>query len=125
MFNRLVDFLDKRHLIYNKHFGFRLHHSTDHAVFSIIDQKAIENHDYSCGIFVDFNKAFDSVNHNILLTKLEYYGIRGIVKDWFNSYLINRTQTVSLGSVISDVQTVFCGVPQGSLVLGPLLFLII
>ena len=58
-----------------------------------------------------------------MLTKLEYYGIRGVVKDWFNSYLSNRTQTVSHGSVISDMQTVFCGLPQGS-VLGPLLFLI-
>ena len=85
---------------------------------------ATEGHDYSCRTFPDFSKAFDTVNQNILFTKLEYYdGISGVVKDWFSSYLSNKTQTVSLGSVISQMHTVFCRVPQGS-VLGPLLFLI-
>ena len=72
-------------------------------------QKAIEDRDYSCGIFLDFGKAFDTVNHNILLSKLEFYGIRGVVKDWFTSYLRNRMLVVSLGSVNSDIQTVCCG----------------
>ena len=81
---------------------------------------AAEDHDYSYGILQDFSKAFDAVTHKILLSKLEYSAIRGFVEDWFSSYLSNRTQTVSLGSVISEMQTVFCGVPQGS-VLGPLL----
>ena len=85
---------------------------------------AAEDHDYSCGIFQNFSKPFDAVTHKILLTKLEYYAIRGFVRDWFSSYLSNRTQTVSLGSVISEMQTVFCGtLPQAS-VLRPLLFLI-
>ena len=72
MFNRLADFLEKRHLIYNKQFGFRSHHSTDHAVLSIIDQvqKAIEDRDYPCGIFLDFSKAFDTVSHNFYFQSL-------------------------------------------------------
>ena len=125
MYKRIIDFLNKRQLIYSKQFGFHSHYSTEYAVLSIIDQVqvAIESHDYSCGIFLDFSKAFDTVNHQILLTKLDYYGIRGVVKDWFTSYLSNRTQCVSLGAINSSTQTVSCGVPQGS-VLGPLLFLI-
>ena len=88
------------------------------AVLSIIDkiQKAIEDGNFSCGIFLDLSKAFETVNHQILLQKLEYYGIRGIINDWFKSYLYNRKQFVSLGSFKSDML-------QGS-VLGPILFLL-
>ena len=86
-------------------------------------QEAIENGEFSCGVFLDFSKAFDTVNHNILLSKLEHYGIRGIVKEWFMSYLINRRQFTSVGNTNSEEEIISCGVPQGS-VLGPLLFLI-
>ena len=117
--------IQSRYLIYSKQSWFRSHHSNDHAVLSIIDneQKATEDREYSCGVFLDFSKAFDTVNYEILLTKLEFYGIRGIVKYWFTSNLNNRKQFVSLGNTYSVKETVCFGVPQGS-VLGPLLFLI-
>ena len=77
---------------------------------------------FSCGVFIDLKKAFDTVDHKILLDKLNYYGLRGIDNQWFSSYLTNRTQTTEFNSYISDKEVVSCGVPQGS-VSGPLLFL--
>jgi retron-type reverse transcriptase len=125
MYNRLIDFIEKRNIFYNKQFGFRPKHSTDHAILSIIDkiQKAIDERDYSCGIFLDLSKAFDTVNHQILINKLKHYGIRGVAINWLISYLSNRKQLVSIGNVTSDQEIISCGVPQGS-VLGPLLFLL-
>ena len=100
-------------------------HSTDRAILSIVDkiQKAIEERNYSCGIFLDFSKAFDTVNHKILLGKLEHYGIRGIANDWFKSYLTDRQQVVMVNNTTSRKCNIICGIPQGS-VLGPLLFLV-
>ena len=77
----------------------------------------------SCGVFIDLKKAFETVNHDILLDKLNHYGSRGIINDWFSSYLKNRTQTTQVGHHVSDKAAVGCGVPQGS-ILGPLLFLL-
>ena len=106
-------------------FGFRSRHSTIHAVLSIVDkiQQAIENNQFSCRVFLDLSKAFDTVNHNILLNKLPHYGIRGIINTWFASYLKGREQTTEINNKISEKQVTLCGVPQG-LVLGPLPFLI-
>ena len=86
-------------------------------------QKAIKDREYSCAIFLDSSKAIDTVNHEMLLTKLEFYGIRGIVKDWFTAYLSNGKQFVSFGNTNSDKVNISGGVPQGT-VLGALLFLI-
>ena len=115
-----MDFLEKENILVDKQFGFRTNHSTDRAILSIIDkiQRAIDERDFSFRIFLDFSKAFDTVNHAILNKILEYYSIRGIASSWFSSYLNNRQQTVSVNNTTSAPATISCGVPQGS-VLGP------
>ena len=83
----------------------------------------MDNRKYSRGIFIDLKKAFDTVNHEILLTKLEHYGIRGVINSWFRSYLSDRRQSIETDKCISETETIVCGVSQGS-VLVPLLFLL-
>ena len=86
-------------------------------------REALDSSNFACGIFIDLQKAFDTVDHHILLKKLEHYGIRGLANNWFKSYLSNRKQFVTINGFNSSKQTLKYGVPQGS-VLGPLLFLI-
>ena len=95
------------------------------ALIEIINniKTAIDDDKFVCGIFLDLTKAFDTVNHQILLDKLHHYGVRGQTNDLFKSYLSNRKQYVKIGKSESSYQSINCGVPQGS-VLGPLLFLI-
>ena len=125
MFKRLYSFLELHNCIYELQFGFREKHSTNHALLSMTQQikDEIDKGNYAIGIFVDFQKAFDTVNHEILLRKLQHYGIRGISNKWFQSYLSNRKQYVSINNSDSDLKVIEHGVPQGS-ILGPLLFLV-
>ena len=120
-----MSFVKKQNILYQFQFGFRKGYSTEQAILEITDylKTAIDNKLYTCGIFLDFSKAFDTVNHNILLRKLEKYGIRGLPLQWFLSYLTNRAQFVQIVNVKSDLLSVKCGIPQGS-TLGPLLFLL-
>lgn len=125
MYNRLKSFLSKHNLFYESQYGFREQRSTEHAILDIVNkiQSNMDKGMFSCGVFIDLQKAFDTVNHSILLHKLSHYGIRGIVNDWFSSYLSNRIQTTQVGPHVSRKENTLCGVPQGS-VLGPILFLI-
>ena len=126
MYKRLIKFLEKKPIFSMKislASGVAAPLYTSFIAYSRQIQRAIEDKKISCGIFLDLSKAFDTVDHCILLKKLEYYGIRGIANDWFQSYLSNRKQFVTFVSVSSEPQLMTRGVPQGS-VLGPLLSLL-
>ena len=122
---RLYTFLNNNNHIYNLQFGFRQQYSTSHPLINITEniRKALDDGNIGCGVFVDLQKAFDTVDHQILLAKLNHYGIRGVSNDWFKSYLSNRNKYVSINGFDSGLTTINCGVHQGS-VLGPLLFLL-
>ena len=106
-------------------FGFRKGHSTSLALFEVVEMitKELSGNNMVMGLFLDLQKAFDTVNFDILLHKLSFYGIRGNSLNWFRSYLVNRTSYTVFGNHVSSLSLVNCGVPQGS-VLGPILFLI-
>ena len=125
MYRQVYKFLEDNKSLYSLQFGFRSKHSTSHALIQITEKikNALDNGNHVCGVFIDLQKAFDTVNHDILIDKLSYYGIRGPSNQWFKSYLSNRSQYVSINGFDSEKLNVKHGVPQGS-VLGPLLFLI-
>ena len=123
--NRLMSFINDKQILNNSQFGFRKNMSTALAIIELVEEitTAIDEGKTTVGVFIDLKKAFDTVDHNILVKKLEHYGIRGLAKDWVCSYLESRRQYVCINDSNSDCLDVKCGVPQGS-ILGPALFIL-
>ena len=122
---RLISHLDENNAIIDNQFGFRKSYSTELAVMDIHNTllRNLDNNKLTCTIFLDLAKAFDSVNHSILIKKLERYGIRDKALQLLISYLSNRRHLTKLNGIASELKLLEIGVPQGS-VLGPLLFLL-
>ena len=122
---RLYSFLESNKVIYNRQFEFGNNHSTTHALIDITEKirSALVKEIFVCGVYIDLQKAFDTVNHSIPMYKLEYYGIRGVPKMWLESFLIGRHQFTHIKDKSSTKLTITHEVPQGS-VLGYLLFLL-
>ena len=125
MYKRLIKFIDKHNILYQQQYGFRKNHSTEMAIIKLTNKiiETIEKSEFTAGIFLDLSKEFDTVDHTIIVSKLEHYGIRGLALEWFKNYLTNRSQMVRFQDSISNKEKITCGVPQGS-TLGQLLFLI-
>ena len=123
-YRRLYTFLNNKN-IYDLHFGFRQQYSTSHVLINITEniRKTLDDGNVDSRVIVDLQKAFDTVDHQILLAKLNHYGTCGVSNDWFNSYLSNHNQYVSINGYEFSLAVINCGVPQGS-ALGPLLFLL-
>ena len=119
IFNQLIQYFDRYKLLYKSQYGFRKNHCTELAVLEFKDGQW----PYPCGLFIDLSKAFDTIDHNILLAKMEFYVVKGLSNELFKNYLTNRQQYVSLEDKSSIFLEIKMGVPQGS-ILGPFLFLI-
>ena len=126
IYNGLYSFLIDNDILYEKQIGFQKNTSTEHAILQLAEDitNSFSDGKYTLGVFIDLSKAFNTVDHEILISKLNYYGIRGISRKWLIRYLNNRMQCVSTpNGFLSEPCLISCGVPQGS-ILGPLLFLI-
>ena len=125
IFNQLYEFFVQQKLFYNAQYGFRTEHSTEYAALELVDRVMCEmDKNYTpINVYLDLSKAFDTLDHKILLDKLQYYGINGVAHRLLESYLSNRKQYVEINETKSESLTLTTGVPQGS-ILGPLLFII-
>ena len=125
MYNRVYNHLDSKGLLYEKQFGFQRNNSTEHAILQLTRDmtSSFEKGEYTLGVFIDLPKAFHTVDHQILIKKLQYYGIECTALEWFKSYLSNRKQYISSQDISESCLDIIRGVPQGS-ILGSLLFLI-
>ncbi|CAG7720577.1 unnamed protein product [Allacma fusca] len=128
MYSRLLEFFEKNNIFNSSQYGFRKHMNTMDAIYNVIHQvlHSINNHEQIMALFCDLSKAFDRVVHDILIGKLERYGIRGVALSWIESFLANRLQIVEIdddsGVVFSDELETKQGVPQGT-ILGPFFFI--
>jgi retron-type reverse transcriptase len=114
MYKRLYNYAEKHQILSEHQFGFRRNKSTEHAILELTDKiskKMVEGL-YTLGIFLDLSKALDTVNHEILIKKLEHYGLRGICLQWFTNYLQERSQIVQYKQHTSNEMNVTTGVPQ-------------
>ena len=127
--HRLYDYFTVNNILFNKQFGFRTGHSTEHALLELIVQicDSFNDKNYFLGIFIDLSKAFDTVDHSILLKKFEHYGIKERNLSWFQSLLSNRKQYTEYKkenkTSNKELLNIICGIHQGS-ILRPLLFII-
>ena len=120
MYNIVISILNENDVLFKYQFGFRKSHSTYLALTVLMDKsiKSLENGNYVVCVFFDLSKAFDTVDHEILLAKLCHYRIRRSALDWFSSYSTNCKEFVTYNIERSELMNINCGVPQGS-ILGP------
>ena len=122
--NRLYNFLERHKLLHEHQYGFqKKKHSTNRTLDITEKTRSALDQIFACSVFIDLQKAFDTVNHDILLHKLDHYGIRGLPNKWFQSFLSGRSQYASIKDKSSNKLPTTLGVPKGS-VLDPLLFIL-
>ena len=122
---RLDSYLKSNNILCTNQFGFRKNSNTSDAIIEFLDYvySSLDKKQSTIAVYLDFSKTFDTVNHEILMSKLQHNGIRGVMLSWFKSYLSNRKQYVSVKNFSSSMSNITLGVSQGS-VLGPVLFLL-